>query len=216
MDGFELACAIGLRPASRPTPIVLLTSRGQSGDASRCRDLGVTALLTKPVRRADLRAVVENALAGTTNANPRPTAARPSRTPALRILVAEDNVVNQQVAKRLLERCGHTVLVAWDGKEALDILEQQRVDIVLMDAQMPKMDGFEATAAIRAKEKVTGGHQIIIATTACAMKGDEERCLAAGMDAYVSKPISLQALTDAINESYAISDREQRDPVVRV
>ncbi|MGA2436302.1 MAG: response regulator, partial [Bryobacteraceae bacterium] len=106
-----------------------------------------------------------------------------------RVLVAEDNPVNQTLAVRLLERKGHTVVVANNGREAVQALDRERFDIVFMDVQMPEMDGFEATAAIRQKETATGAHMPIVAMTAHAMKGDEERCLAAGMDAYISKPI---------------------------
>jgi two-component system sensor histidine kinase/response regulator len=122
--------------------------------------------------------------------------AQPQR--GLRILLAEDNVVNQKVTVRLLEKRGHTVVVANNGIEALAALTEHTFDIVLMDVQMPEMDGFAATQAIRDAEKATGAHLPIIALTAHAMKGDEGRCLTAGMDAYVSKPIQVQALIDTI------------------
>jgi CheY-like chemotaxis protein len=120
---------------------------------------------------------------------------RPRR---LRILLAEDNVVNQRLVVRLLEKRGHTMFVASTGREVLTVLRQQAVDLVLMDVQMPDMDGLETTAAIRRQERQTGGHLPIIALTAHAMKGDQERCLAGGMDSYVSKPINAQALWTAI------------------
>ncbi len=123
----------------------------------------------------------------------------------LHILLAEDNAVNQKMATRILEKRGHTVVVALDGRKALAALEQQQFDVVLMDVQMPEMDGFEATAAIREKEKATGTHIPIVAMTAYAMKGDRERCLEAGMDGYISKPIKSQELFDAIESLVDIS-----------
>ncbi|MGH9652602.1 MAG: response regulator, partial [Bryobacteraceae bacterium] len=117
---------------------------------------------------------------------------------ALRILLAEDNAVNQRLAQKLLEKRGHAVTLANDGREALELLERMTFDLVLMDVQMPHLDGFAATAAIRAEERQTGGHIPVIAMTAHAMKGDEERCLRAGMDGYVSKPIQPAALFAAI------------------
>jgi CheY-like chemotaxis protein len=129
-----------------------------------------------------------------------PTAGTATAQPPRRfhILLAEDNVVNQRLTLRALEKRGHTVVVANNGVEALAALQRDRFDVVLMDVQMPEMDGFAATQAIREAEKATGAHQPIIALTAHAMKGDEERCLRAGMDAYASKPIQTQALLEAI------------------
>jgi len=115
----------------------------------------------------------------------------------LRILLAEDNAVNQKLASRLLEKRGHTVAVASNGREALKVLEKQRFDLVLMDVSMPEMDGLEATRAIRTAERTTGAHLPILAMTAHAMKGDRERCLDAGMDGYVSKPVQAQELFEA-------------------
>src|SRR4051812_2044557 len=111
-----------------------------------------------------------------------------------RILLAEDNLVNQQLAIRLLQKMGHSVMLANHGKEALDLFEKNSFDLVLMDVQMPEMDGFSATIAIREQEKITGRHLIIIAMTARAMKGDRESCLAAGMDDYISKPVHRKEL----------------------
>src|SRR5262249_13036563 len=117
---------------------------------------------------------------------------------SMRLLLTEDNVVNQKLALRLLEKRGHAVVIAANGKEALAALEGQPFDVVLMDVQMPEMDGFEATAAIRAKEKVAGGHVPIVAMTAHAMKGDRERCLEVGMDGYISKPLQPSELFEAV------------------
>jgi CheY-like chemotaxis protein len=119
---------------------------------------------------------------------------------SLSFLVAEDNAVNQKLVARLLEKRGHTVMLAKDGREALEMLQKQHFDIVLMDVQMPEMDGFEATTWIREKEKVSGVHQLIIALTAHAMQGDEERCLTGGMDAYVAKPIKSEELFSVIEK----------------
>jgi two-component system sensor histidine kinase/response regulator len=124
---------------------------------------------------------------------------------SLRILLAEDNIVNQTLACRLLEKRGHDVTVAGNGKQALAVFEKQTFDAILMDVQMPEMDGFETTAAIREKEKSTGRHIPIIATTAHAMKGDKERCLASGMDGYLSKPIRGKDLFDIIEAFFATS-----------
>jgi CheY-like chemotaxis protein len=118
----------------------------------------------------------------------------------LRILLAEDNVVNRTLAIRVLERRGHTVLVAENGREALEILERERVDAILMDIQMPEMDGFQATAAIREKEKGSGDRVPIVALTANAMRGDGERCLAQGMDAYLAKPFRIADLDRVLGE----------------
>jgi len=125
----------------------------------------------------------------------------------LRILLAEDNLVNQRLALRMLEKRGHTVLVANDGREVIAILLREQVDIVLMDVQMPDLDGFQATAAIRDREKTSGGHLPIVALTAHALKGDKERCLANGMDAYLSKPIRAKDLDRALAEALSISAR---------
>src|SRR5205807_1591488 len=142
---------------------------------------------------------------GTTNGEPQPSplpagsalragAAFPEERPHLQILLAEDNTVNQLLAVRLLQKRGHQVTVAANGRETLEILERQSFDLLLMDIQMPEMDGLTATAAIRAREQQTGAHLPIVAMTARAMKGDQEHCLASGMDAYISKPIRADQL----------------------
>jgi CheY-like chemotaxis protein len=120
--------------------------------------------------------------------------------PGLRILLTEDNVVNQMVGRGILEKARHRVIVAGNGREALRLLDEQPFDLVLMDVQMPEMDGFEATAAIRAKEQRSGEHMPIIAMTAYAMTGDRERCIAAGMDGYITKPINGAALLDLVTK----------------
>ncbi|MGO9274727.1 MAG: response regulator, partial [Terriglobia bacterium] len=203
MDGFTLVERIRQHEDLRQTTIMMLTSVGQRGDAARCRELGIAAYLIKPIAQSQLLDAILNVLG---------TRAQPADEPRLnlitrhslrerprklRILLAEDNAVNQKLASRLLEKRGHTVAVASNGREALKVLEKQRFDLVLMDVSMPEMDGMEATRAIRAAEKTTGAHLPIIAMTAHAMKGDRERCLDAGMDGYVSKPVQAQELFEA-------------------
>ena len=199
---------------------MMLTSAGQRGDAARCRELGIAAYLVKPVAPAQLHDAILKVLgmkaqaARTASDGARgfegrlaPLVTRHSLREArrnLRILLAEDNVVNQMLASRLLEKYGYSVVVASNGRQTLEALEKQKFDLVVMDVSMPDMDGFEATAAIRAKEEATGTHIPIIAMTAHAMKGDRERCLAAGMDAYVSKPIQAKELFEAISALPAI------------
>ncbi len=192
-DGFSLAEKIISRSEFRTIPIIMLTSAGQAGDARRCRELGIAAYLSKPVSQTELLDAITSALSTSRKRSSKRTlvpkhSLRETRQ-RLRILLAEDNIVNQTLASRLLERRGHDVTVVGNGKQALAVLEKQAFDVILMDVQMPEMDGFETTAAIRKSEKSTGMHIPIIAMTAHAMKGDKERCLASGMDGYLSKPI---------------------------
>jgi two-component system, sensor histidine kinase and response regulator len=202
IDGFGLVERIRQDPLFANVKIVILTSGGQRGDAARCKQLGVAAYLSKPFDRLELRDVLLHVLAHEP-AKPENRVLVTRHTvleqaDSLSFLVAEDNVVNQTLIARLLVKRGHSVVLAQNGREALEILEKQPFDIVLMDVQMPEMDGFEATKRIREKEKVSGAHQPIIALTAHAMKGDEERCLAEGMDGYVTKPIKLEELFSVI------------------
>jgi PAS domain S-box-containing protein len=205
MDGFELMRRIRNTDGFEQVPIVILTSAGRRGDAARCEELMVSGYLVKPVRRSDLREAIAQTLGGHQPLSTTQSDSEPHQIPALphgkslRILVAEDNPVNQRLATRLLEKRGHQVAVVQNGREALTALEQSQFDLVLMDVQMPVMDGIEAVMAIRSKERNTEIHQTVIALTAHTMKGDEERCLAAGMDGYLSKPIRQQEL-DAILE----------------
>jgi CheY-like chemotaxis protein len=183
----------------------MMTPPGQP--TSSLSELGIVSYVMKPVSRAALANALLRALDATSPSTESDVASQRLADPAvkqssagpLRILLAEDNKINQLVALRLLEKHGHTVSVAGSGHEAVNLLDRQDFDLVLMDVQMPEMDGFEATAAIRAKEKGTGRHIPIIAMTAHAMKGDEERCLQAGMDRYVSKPVAPGALFSAID-----------------
>jgi two-component system, sensor histidine kinase and response regulator len=214
MDGFEVAALARDEANLAGTPIMMLSSSGQYSERERGRALGVANHLTKPIDQRDLLSALRHVLARQVDAARGPAndasnggpivehqASRALPIPALepaarplRILLAEDNVVNQRLASSLLERRGHTVTLASNGRETLAALEQQPFDVVLMDVQMPEMGGFEATAAIRAKERTSGTRQRIIAMTAHAMKGDRERCLGAGMDDYLTKPLDSRQL----------------------
>ncbi len=205
MDGFEVAERIRKDAAFSGATIMMLSSATRPGDIGRCRELGIAAYLTKPVRRGELLETILGIL-GNQTANsdqvriPKHRSVNERRS-GIRILLAEDNPVNQMVALRLLEKQGHRVLVTGNGREALLALEKtafRGFDLVLMDVQMPEMDGLEATAAIREREQGTGSHVPIVAMTAHAMKGDRERCLAAGMDDYIAKPIRSQQLLEII------------------
>jgi len=207
MDGFSLVERIRQRPELATAIIMMLTSAGHRGDAERCKQLGVAAYLLKPIRQSELREAIAQVLGAREQTGAIPLVTRYSLQDArdpmtvLRILAAEDNPVNQRLVIRLLEKRGHRVVLAVDGRQAIEALNQGSFDLVLMDVQMPEMDGFEATAIIREQEKKTGKHQPIIALTAHAMTGDRDRCLAAGMDGYLTKPIRPQEL-DQILESY--------------
>jgi two-component system, sensor histidine kinase and response regulator len=211
-DGFALADAIKKETGIAGAAVVMLTSAGQPGDAARCRELGVAAYLTKPIRSKDLRSAILLALGGHTAERDRPAlvtrhSLRETRQTG-RILLVEDNSVNRLVATRLLENRGHAVVQATNGREALAILDDAAIvgfNCVLMDVQMPEMDGFECTALIREQERKTGARLPIIAMTAHAMKGDDARCLAAGMDGYLSKPIQPGEFFDVIERHLSVS-----------
>jgi len=183
---------------------MMLSSADLPGDAARCRQLGVAVYLTKPLKQSELldailkvlgAPAVDGEQAAPADEQPIGEAVRP-----LCVLVAEDNVVNQTLAVRWLEKRGHTVLLVTNGREAVEAVAQYAFDLVLMDVQMPEMDGLEATAIIRQREQTNGGARLpIIAMTAHAMKGDAERCLAAGMDGYVAKPIQTGTLFSVID-----------------
>jgi two-component system sensor histidine kinase/response regulator len=208
-DGFWVAEQIAARQELCSATIMMLTSSGHYGDAARCRELQIAAYLTKPVNGPDLFDAVLRALQSTPAherspaSSAPPSATEPHATARhARVLLAEDNVVNQRVAVGLLTRRGHTVTVASNGVEVLQALEHDTFDLVLMDVQMPEMGGLEATAAIRQREERTGGHLRIVAMTAHVMTGDREKCFAAGMDGYLSKPIDRQML-------YAVVEQEE-------
>ncbi len=201
MDGFTLAARIRADAALSGAVVLMLTSAGRPDDVEQCRRLGVRAYLTKPVRQSELLDAILSTLGGTQPppdvAAARESVAAPDWRP-LRILAAEDNPINQKLATHLLKKRGHSIVIAATGREAVAALEKQPFDVVLMDVQMPDVDGLEATAAIRRREEGTGRRVPIIAMTAHAMKGDRERCLEAGMDGYVSKPVQAQELFGAI------------------
>ena len=181
---------------------MLLSSDDKPGDLARCQELGISAFLRKPIKQSELLDAILSVLHQTPRKAgckdiPRPTP--PGRHDSLHILLAEDNEVNQEYAVDLLQKRGHSVVVASNGQQALIKWNKRTFDIVLMDVQMPLMDGYAATAAIRQVENGTGKHTPIIALTAHVMKGDRERCLAAGMDAYVSKPLRPQELFAVID-----------------
>jgi signal transduction histidine kinase/CheY-like chemotaxis protein/HPt (histidine-containing phosphotransfer) domain-containing protein len=208
MDGFTLTERIKTGRHAGAATVLMLSSSGQPADLDRCRQLGVTVYLTKPVKQSELfdclrqvtdhpvaesQLALSNAMVEFSDDSADAVSSRP-----LTILVAEDNVVNQRVAKGILDRRHHTVVIANHGREAVQAVATQRFDLVLMDLQMPEMGGLEATAAIRQLETATGGHTPIVAMTAHAMASDQERCLAAGMDAYLSKPIRPEQLLATI------------------
>jgi PAS domain S-box-containing protein len=208
MDGFGLVQEINQRPGLSTATIMMLTSGGQSGDAAKCQAMGISAYLLKPVRHSELRQAIERVLRGEELPGAGALITRDLLTEAsqerkgLRILLAEDNAVNRKLAMRLLEKRGHSVAVATNGREALEQMEASSFDLVLMDVQMPEMDGLEATRRLRAGERGSDKRQAVVAMTALVMKGDRERCIAAGMDGYMSKPIRPQEL-DEILEKYA-------------
>jgi PAS domain S-box-containing protein len=199
MDGFEVARRIQQNPANAGLQVLMLTSAGQSGDAARCAEFGIQAYLTKPIKQSELLDAILRVLGGPPRELPLASGNAPHKaTRPLRVLLAEDNPVNQRVAVRLLEKQGHTVAVVDTGRRAVEAVARGVFDLVLMDVQMPEMDGFEATLEIRRREQSGVKRATILAMTAHAMKGDRERCLAAGMDGYVSKPIHQQELFEAI------------------
>jgi two-component system, sensor histidine kinase and response regulator len=203
MDGFALAEYIKRHPDFRAATVMMLSSAGQRGDALRCRELGVAAYLTKPVRQGELMDAILTALGTRGREDFSSLVTRHSLREShsrLRILLAEDNGVNQLVAVRMLEKCGHVVTVAPDGRRAVEAVAREDFDLVFMDVQMPEMNGLEATETIRKAEKVTGRHVPIFAMTAHAMKGDEERCISAGMDGYLKKPIRIEELQLILDE----------------
>ena len=201
MDGFELVEKIKQDPQLGSAVIMMLTSGDRPGDVARCEQLGVAAYLLKPIKQSELFDAIVMALGITTPEDEdwETTAVEwAEEIRPLQILLAEDSLVGQKLAVGLLEKQGHSVFVANNGKEAIAAWESHDFDLALMDVQMPEMDGFDATATIRAREKHSGKHLPIIAMTAHAMKGDRQRCLQAGMDEYIAKPIRAKQLFQVI------------------
>ena len=212
-DGFQLAARLKQQPNLCPSTVMMLTSGDQSDDILRCQRLGVAGYVIKPVKQSEL---LEAVVSATNDFETAPTPLPATRVSARsrRVLLAEDSLMNQKLAIGLLERWGHTVTVANNGLEAVALLREQPFDLVLMDVQMPEMDGLEATRVIRKEDAAFRRPAVpIIAMTAHAMPGDRERCLAAGMDAYVMKPIRADVLFRAIEESGPVAV-EKREPAV--
>ena len=201
MDGFMFVEELKKFPELARSVIMMLTSSDRPGASAHCTDLGIAATLLKPLKQSELRETIVKTLGladrhqATLTAGQ--SASKPSIAQHLRVLMAEDNLINQRVATRFLNKLGHSVRVVDNGEKAIRALQEDEFDVVLMDIQMPVMDGFKATTAIRKQEELTGHHIPIIAMTAYAMSGDRERCLTAGMDDYVSKPINEASVAKA-------------------
>jgi len=200
MDGFDLVKRIRETPSLKAATVLMLTSVHTTEDVARARELGISSYLVKPVRRSDLLSAITESLVGSPAVQeavaPLPNA---TRSKSLRVLVAEDNPVNRTLAASILQRAGHEAILVTNGKEAVDAMERERFDAVLMDVQMPVMGGFEATRLIREREARSGRRTPIIAVTARAMKGDREDCFAAGMDGFAAKPIQSAKLLDMLD-----------------
>jgi signal transduction histidine kinase/DNA-binding response OmpR family regulator len=221
-DGFDFVEQIRHTPELMLVTVVMLTSAGHPGDVQLCRKLGILSYLYKPVRKQELLTAILRALGHSqTSAIPVAPAAPSLKPKGLHILLAEDNRTNQTVAKRMLAKMGHSLVIANNGKEALLRLATAHFDLVLMDIQMPEMDGLTAAMKIREGEGLTRTHLPIIAMTAHAMTGDREHCLASGMDGYVSKPISRRELEEAIagvllmgSVTYAVTNKKEPNSAV--
>ncbi len=195
MDGFALAAHIKRRRRLARTTLMMLTSAGQAGDVARCRRLGINAYLTKPVRQADLLDAIIRTVAPARGAAARHARAKrlqPVRR--LRVLLAEDNPVNRQIVVHMLRHHGHSVKAVENGRQVLEMLAREAFDILLLDLEMPEMDGLETAAIIREREKVTGGHLPLVALTAHALEEERGECLTAGLDAYLAKPLHAEEL----------------------
>jgi len=218
------AVAVKSDPRVSDVVLVMLTSLGQQGDAERLRSVGFDAYLTKPTRPSQLVDVVSAVWSvkrrgarevfvtrhTIMEARAHGATSNPDAPPRARVLVAEDNVVNQRVAVRLLETLGCSVDVAGSGVEAIKMLEAGEYDLVLMDCQMPEMDGYEATREIRRRESRAGGRTKIVAMTAHALAGDREKCVEAGMDDFVTKPVRRDTLADVIDRF--VVERDPSEP----
>ena len=214
MDGFEVAARIRENRAFARSTIMMLTSGNQRGEGARSRDLGVQGYLVKPVQKDELLQAIVRALRLSMYQERKPNPVKldlAAGGQSWNILLAEDNLVNQKLAVRMLEKLGHRVTVVGNGKEALAALERQTFDLAFMDVQMPEMGGFEATGIVREQEKKSGRRLPIVAMTAHAMKGDRERCLEAGMDGYLAKPVQAKELHEAIVA--AVSGISQAKPL---
>jgi PAS domain S-box-containing protein len=212
MDGFALAEKINQQPALADATVMMLSSAIPAGTAERCSALGVAGWLSKPITQSELLDAILIAVSRDKEDGGNPDAQTQvletgGAGSGLRILVAEDNLINRAVATGILEKAGHMLVHAANGREALEAFSDGAFDLILMDVQMPEMDGFEATRRIRELEEATGGHIKIAAMTAHAMAGDRERCLAAGMDDYVSKPLRKEDLLRTVDGARIVRDR---------
>lgn len=204
IDGFMLAEELRATAALRDTVIITLTSGGRTGDIQRCKELGIRAHLIKPVKQSELLEAIAEAVgrqALEANQLPISPAEKTDKLAPLKVLLAEDGKANQTLAVGLLTKWGHTVEIAENGEDTISLWQHGSFDVILMDVQMPVLDGLQATQRIRELERVSGTHIPIIAMTARAMKGDRERCLAVGMDDYVSKPVRRQELELALKRT---------------
>ncbi|MBS0205698.1 MAG: response regulator [Planctomycetes bacterium] len=205
MDGFMLVEELRRHAELTGATIMMLTSGMLPGALERCRLLGITSTLLKPVKQSELHRAVTEALGQSRSRSTGPGGQAPRMLPGSlrRALLAEDNLVNQRVAVRLLEKLGYCVDVVGNGQLALNALDSATYDVVLMDVQMPVLDGLQATVALRNSERISGRHTPVVAMTAHAMSGDRERCLASGMDDYVTKPIDPRRLATVLESVLA-------------
>ncbi|WP_159397916.1 response regulator [Sorangium cellulosum] len=217
VDGFAVVEHCRRREILKGRTIMMLSSTSAQADAARCRDLGVLTMVTKPVKPSHLQDAVLHAFGIPTRSALRSAEARRAapgpRARGLRVLVAEDNAINQKLMRRWLERQGHHVHIVENGRLAVEKIASGQYDVALLDVEMPEMDGLQAARAVRARERREGGHMPLIVVTAYAMKGDRERCLRAGFDGYVSKPVQVEELYDMIDRLAAgPSSLEIEDP----
>ena len=216
MDGFDVASQIAARPQLSDATVIMLTSAGRHDDVERCRELHIAAYLNKPISPTHLHEVISRLLGRDVTAPAAGKGPSQGSLPAhlrRKVLLAEDNVVNQRVAVGLLAKRGHDVTVVSTGKEALERLDRDRFDVILMDVQMPEMGGLEATGIIRRREAGTGHHVWIVAMTAHTMQGDRDECLKAGMDTYIAKPVNPALLFNAVEHEVPASPAAPDDPL---
>ncbi len=203
MDGYQLAQYLNGNPGLYAGPVIIMTSAHSPEDGDRCRELGIAGYLTKPVKQSQLLHEINLVSCDSADCRSRfvrgNTFVQPAAMRELKILVAEDNPVNQKVVTRILEKVGHSVTIAANGKQAVEMASSGSFDLILMDVQMPEMDGFQATELIREHQKISGDVTPVVAMTAHALKGDRELCIEAGMDQYVSKPLQIKELLRVID-----------------
>jgi CheY-like chemotaxis protein len=207
MDGLELVRRMLSQSSPATPPIMMLSSVGWQVSSDQCEELGISVYLTKPVTTSTLFDAILKVLSANSVASTPPTSApvsNPAAGAGLRVLIVEDDSTNRILATNILKRNGYAIAIAKDGLEAVEMCSLDSFDLILMDVQMPNLNGLEATAAIRRLEEATGRHTPILALTAHAMDGDRERCIAAGMDDYMSKPIHAKDLLSKIKTLIAL------------